>query len=62
MEDMWVKQCHVYHPVITIFKGGIFLAFPVMGGKHCIVLPTLIEMYDGFRNTAVFFMVFLNFM
>ena len=30
-----------------------------MGGQHCIVLPTLIEMYDEFRNTAVFSWCFL---
>ena len=30
---MWVKQYHVYHPpVITIFIGGMWLPFPVMGG------------------------------
>ena len=29
-------------PVITIFIGGITLPFPVMGGKHDIVLPTYV--------------------
>ena len=38
---MWVKQCHLHHPpVITIFIGGVFFPFSVMGGKHGIVLPT----------------------
>ena len=30
-------------PVITIFIGGMFLPFPVMGVKNYIVLPTLLR-------------------
>ena len=30
----------INNPQITIFIGGICLPFPVMGGKHGIVLPT----------------------
>ena len=39
---MWVKQCHLHRPpVIIIFIGGMYKPFPVMGGRHGIVLPTL---------------------
>ena len=33
-----------------LFGGGINLPFPVMGGKHDIVLPTLVHIFRGFSH------------
>ena len=42
--DKVVKHCHFHHhPVITRNICGENLAFPVMGGKNDIVLPTLVN-------------------
>jgi hypothetical protein len=37
-----VKQCHNTIPQSSPFIGGIYKPFPVMGGKHGIVLTTLL--------------------
>jgi hypothetical protein len=40
---MWVKQCHKPFPFSPEI-GGINKPFPVMGGKHGIVLTTLFQL------------------
>ena len=48
---MWVKQCHVYHPPVTIFIGGM-VAIPSPWLVYRIVIPTLLEIPWNYQRVG----------